>query len=889
MSSKSVPVLLLALAGCSVQMPDAPVRSSADLRPIAVHAEAKVSRDPLDTIVFGDVASESAHGAAGVRSEPITGALGQPARRFLPLDPVDYYGGTLTMTMAVDPARRNYFSAKFWSEDDDNQEIGRIYLYIVEKGVDYQVGYRHEGDYMPLAVAFWSCGAPGRFFYSTTMLPLAMTAGKTSLTFKVVSMGRLYPHGHGGKKEGGNYQFLMDRPSRGIYRAYTHVNPLLDPTGEVVGTSPAATLRDDSGLGVFDPDGSYFKSATKEFNKLLGATPGRISTWSIATLAQAYRIKGLASAYQNPAVVDRVAAELDAYASDFLDGRVAASGAWGGVFGQAGYAIHTLAGELSGRLDEVVAYGTKRVSMTRRKAWGDMLYASREFGRHNRRTLSNQNFIADDNIYGANKGLLALRDARAFPEDVGQRYALEACGLAPWRGDDLADGSSAWIYGTNYFQVTEKGLTREWGYVGCGYGEMTPFAVKFYRYSGNPAFLEQAVKMSKARAYFRRPALELSGTNHFQCMQIIGELAWRGANESEGQFANEIGYAGRGAFPEAFLLAAKTKDPALIGYCKQMLEDHQYLSMIANSGDLLPMEFLEDLKIVAAEKDSGLRLPMTDGQPDFAWADEGDRILALKHGGERLWITPYWQAKNGSGINGVARFQYDTETHTQFGVLETVPQFVIGGSYSRPPEDIDKPEGFQWKPPEPRPLNAYGNEVLPLGPQPPGATVDGPSRGKADFYAFRFGRYLMGINASESQKYTLKTPVGFTGALDLVSGRIRKDPVVVAPVSSVALVLPDVIDAAPVPGTPLMVWAQKRGHEVAICWSPASGAESYQVKRSSALAGPYETIASGLAVTNYLDASVHAESSCYYRVSAANANGGGYDSAAARVQGNDVR
>ena len=95
-----------------------------------------------------------------------------------------------------------------------------------------------------------------------------MTAGKTSLAFKVVSTGRLYPHGHGGKKEGGNYQFLMDRPSRGVFRAYTHVNALLDPTGEVMGSSPVAALREDPRLGVFDPDGSYLRTWIPEIADL---------------------------------------------------------------------------------------------------------------------------------------------------------------------------------------------------------------------------------------------------------------------------------------------------------------------------------------------------------------------------------------------------------------------------------------------------------------------------------------------------------------------------------------------------------------------------------------------------------------------------------------------
>ena len=39
---------------------------------------------PLDTLVLGNTASESAHGLTEARTETIGGALGEPARRCLP-------------------------------------------------------------------------------------------------------------------------------------------------------------------------------------------------------------------------------------------------------------------------------------------------------------------------------------------------------------------------------------------------------------------------------------------------------------------------------------------------------------------------------------------------------------------------------------------------------------------------------------------------------------------------------------------------------------------------------------------------------------------------------------------------------------------------------------
>jgi hypothetical protein len=98
--------------------------------------------------------------------------------------------------------------------------------------------------------------------------------------------------------------------------------------------------------------------------------------------------------------------------------------------------------------------------------------------------------------------------------------------------------------------------------------------------------------------------------------------------------------------------------------------------------------------------------------------------------------------------------------------LKEVPQFAAGGIFVRSSQVIDKPEGNNYLPPNP-PLQAYGGEKLPLGIAPPDAKDDGPFRGKADFYAFRLGRYLIGMNRRADRSYELKTPAGFRSAVPL--------------------------------------------------------------------------------------------------------------------------
>jgi hypothetical protein len=67
--------------------------------------------------------------------------------------------------------------------------------------------------------------------------------------------------------------------------------------------------------------------------------------------------------------------------------------------------------------------------------------------------------------------------------------------------------------------------------------------------------------------------------------------------------------------------------------------------------------------------------------------------------------------------------------------------------------------------------------------------------------------------------------------------------------------------------------------QITIKWSASSGAQSYNVKRSTVKGGPYSTIASGVTTTSYVDTGLVKKVTYYYVVSAVNACGESANSA----------
>jgi hypothetical protein len=762
----------------------------------------------LDVISFGDAASEKAHAFSTTSSQVITGGLGESARQLLPLNPISYDGGLVSFKLKVDPDRQNYFTVKLWGSDK-GLSSGRLILYI--NGL--QVGYRHEGDYDVLNQIDEEGIFQKRFLYQTLPLPPMQTHGKTEVELEIAGLGPMWPYGTSFEQ----MQKNLTEPTRGIYRAYTHTSTRfmpedLDKQGDYVTpqTRPAG------------PGEEILTQMRKTVNARLtqlmeakgGASgDGKVGDGNVLFLAEAYNTSWTV-AYHDPRAIAALVQAGDSYLRPGVIGK-----SWVGA-GPLGEAIMRVGIEpLQKFLDEEIEVpanfpfvpgwrrhealeepnfkdanaSDKKVRLKRRDAWAQVLHASLDWNRKNgRRSYTNQSMIVDRNLYTANRALLLLDPAEALPEQQALRYVYEAVGLLPWLGNDTDDGGSMKPYGTNYIQITRKGLSRELGYVGT-YGEtILKFLRDMSELTGDEKVRQQLIRIETTRMNFRYPSLDADG---YRTMKLATEIDSRTAH-----FPLSFGAYAMPNINEAWWmeLPAFLKDPVSVGAAQQCLEDNQYfprLASRANDKDTLGMmRNLDEYAVVKALPKSAFRLPMTDGQPDFVFSDEEDAVVAIKHDHDRLFVNFYFRQEYG--VSGATRILDITPKIMRIATVKSQFEVNSNGKVWTRPDVIDFERSGGFPPPGHKIHQAWQGEKLPVSKQPDDATQPrdgawGPFVGKAAFYWLRYGDYLIGVNTTENNTYSLPVPTGFTQAPDLVSGKTLdlSNEVKVGPLTTVVLYL----------------------------------------------------------------------------------------------------
>ena len=592
--------------------------------------------------------------------------------------------------MKVDPDKINYMTVRLWGSDMNEN---RLKLFCEGK----QVGYHHLGDVdlLDFGTDGDSPAFNGRFFYNTSPLPLALTKGKSELHFEVRSIGRIW--GYGATFD--EYQKPMEQPTRGIYCLYTHTDGYFTPpASEKQGEAPAhPPVRQTPGPEMLDVVKARVNGEID--GQLRHDTP--LNQMQMQMLARAYLISWT-HAYHNPKVLTQVVRGLDAlFVAYRKNPKLAESEPstynpdWFGL-GPSGDVIRLLAEPLRSVLDESIPDNVGNM-LPRRAAWSEMLQASRDWHRRNRRQYTNQSMIVDMYVYSANTGIAAIDPAHALPEEQMRHYLYQSIGLEPWLGSDTDNGPDR-AMGDHYYELTQKGLTRELGYVGY-YGEVPDWVAQLYDVTrpapdqpGDPKIKAQLEKILHARAVFRYPALDADGNRAMRIETIVG---WRDAH-----YPGDIVYAERPSWDGTALYApAITLDGPSVGSVQQMFADNQFFASLQSSMQERGMRTTaglmgapEQYALLKAQSPVQLRLPMTPGQPDFVFADEEDGVVAIKHGDEILYASLYWRARYA--INHLARIHYITPHYDRIAVVHQEERFEPSGMTYTVPDWYD--QGFVW-------------------------------------------------------------------------------------------------------------------------------------------------------------------------------------------------
>jgi hypothetical protein len=659
-----------------------------------------------------------------------------------------------------------------------------------------QIGCRHLGDIDILDIGGGEAAFPGRFIYITTPLPLPMTQGKTELAFEIRSYGPTW--GYGG--DFAKFQKPLAGPTRGIYKLYSHTDgSFVPPADEKQGVAPAnPPVRKEPGTEVMD---TLKARVNGEVNNLVkSARP--LNEMQMQFLARAYFVKWT-PAFRNPKVVTHVVNSLDALFAAYRKNPELAHNdpatpnpQWF-EFGPAGDAISLLAEKVKPLLDELIDDSGRKIF--RRAAYSEMLVDARDWHRRHRRLYTNQTMITDMNIYLSNRGIEVVDPAKALSEADVRRYLYEAVGLEPWRDSEPGPDSRSWNVGTNYWQLTAKGLTKELGFVGY-YGEVLDWVTLIYDATrpapgqpGDAKIKAQLEKIARARAPFRAPGTDADG---FRAMRAEAVVGWR----DSGHYPGDVMYAERSTWDASTLYeVAATLDPVGLGYAQQMFDDNQFFislerQMAQNNSLRVTAGLLgvpDQYEIVKAQPPGAVRLPMTPGQPDFVFSDEEDGVVAIKNGDEIFYASLYWRARNA--VNSLARIHFTTPRVERIAVVAEAVQFEPDGRFYTRPDWTTFGFG-NGGPKYPGNLHsASAGEKLPIAKVPAGVTFKPGDEnvycGKAQFYALRYGNYLIGLNTTTDQTFELKPPAGIAAAKELVSGKMLKlaAPLKVAPRSTVVL------------------------------------------------------------------------------------------------------
>lgn len=656
----------------------------------------------------------------------------------------------------VSPTEQNYLTLRVWGGDKD---WFPLHLVDARDGRDFGNIWWHVTSEPPL---------PGRWIYRTVPIPKAMTEGRTEAVLRLQTTPSVEKPG-AFRNPGDQKPPEAQRQTFAIHGIYTHTEPCFEvPADEVQGRrfvwgdqrkKPADYASIEERLLERARRDIKFTLA-QDVNRSMFNAGHRRLTRMLAAMGLIYNTKW-SGHYRDESIPPRVRDAIDTHVR-----RQAAQGGDPGKMFYRGWGSHGRIAHAYSQLHEVFAKNgwleeqieletpAGKLSKTRREAYADFFHDAFEWRRSDRRHYTNQPLYVSHTLYRLQKALRQLGDPRALSEKQSLWYVREAMGLVPLRSREFAIEAEAANF--PWFNITDKGLTREIGYVDA-YGELTGSMLPVVEDTGSPEVREQVSKALAARAIVRIPDNDSDG---FRMLRGVGFMSWR-----KPTYPFRVCYSG---INEAAVLG----DPVALRLAQLEIE-HGRPYLLPEEPErgphwdpALTMKDYENYLRIRDLPPSSYRLPMEPEQGDMVWADEENGVFAFRHGEDRAYGSFFMpQEPAGRAVGDFAVVQFTRPDHEL--LVDMIAQ------NESPPSGlsltVDTPEGPRTFPQTPLPPGMSAWQELPPN------SIDRRA-GRAYFYRMQFGDYLIGMNTTEKgtyreSSYQLALPPGTSAALDVATGQ----------------------------------------------------------------------------------------------------------------------
>ena len=694
-------------------------------------------------------------------------ALGETGMQLLSREHADshlegesWMGGWMAFDIKTDPQTVNYITLKMWGASRDSGEL-RLILAGEESNGVYRWIDRGTPLFTPVWQNDWGSNGRDQWLYRTYALPYEeVTRGKNRVRLRLQQKGS------------GNF--------RPIYSIYTHTNPYFEPpAGEPQGEpfEWGKKACEDAEELLTEIDEQKLKAgAKKSIEKLMAGERGTNRDDYRQALDEYPDIYNTewSGYYHDERIIHRVKEVLDKKAEQYVkNGSLGMRWAGPGRVYARPYSKLHAGFEKSGVLDEKIEVGGKE--MTRREAYARMFKGEFDAFHKKRRVFTNQTYYGNIGLYFLNRALLKLKPEVAIPEAHARWFVYETFGMVPFGPDNNKHQWHTEVTKAGFprFVVTEKGLTRERGYV-VSYGEMTSQYAQVAGDIGDPLLIDRAAEMVDARLHMR--SRDNTGDG-YRTLGRIGVLGWRATYYPGGQaprmhMINEVTYL---------------KDPASVRMAELALEWKGGKSIWKNPS-IKDVEYYQKLK---ESLPTDYRLPFEKEKDDYAWADEGNGIFMIHHGDDFIWGS-FYMPPSHKAINTKGRVRHITSVNDRIVDMRIKAKAPKSGKTRTFSSSLE--EGHE---------SVVAGRRLSIPPPPPPIgewSMDWGWRemrmGRAWFCQVHYGDYLIGMNMTrkttyQASLYELEVPDELRGktARDMISGREvdLSEPVILGPRSTMVL------------------------------------------------------------------------------------------------------